>query len=67
MQYMVTMVGMESSRFLAAVASLSTPAKTVNNFSGVFSLFNESLTPGRALAAAHPQTELTIKTAVSLF
>ena len=42
----------------ASVASLSTPAKTVNNFSGFFSFFKESFMPGLAFAAAHPHTEL---------
>ena len=45
---------------------MSTPAKTVNNSEGTFSLFKECLTPGRAFAAAHPHTELTIKTALLL-
>ena len=60
--------GKGTIRFLAAsVASLSTPAKTVNNSSGTFGLLIELITPGLAFAAAHPQTELTIKTADLLF
>ena len=35
------------------VASLSTPAKTVYKFFGVFSLFNDIITPGLAFAAAY--------------
>ena len=47
------------------MASLSTPAKTVYKFFGVFSLFNDIITPGLAFAAAQPQTEFTIITDVS--
>ena len=47
-----------------SVASRSTPANTVYKWSGVFSLFNEILTAGRAFAAAQPQTELTTTKAV---
>ena len=42
-----------------AVASLSTPAKTVNKLLGIFSFCNDANTPGLAFAAAHPQTEFT--------
>ena len=37
-----------------AVASLSTPAKTVNKLLGIFSFCNDANTPGLAFAAAHP-------------
>ena len=37
----------------------------MNNFVGVFSFSKECFTPGLAFAAAHPQTEFTINTAVS--
>ena len=43
----------------ASVASLSTPAKTVASWSGVFSFERDFITPGLALAAAHPQIEFT--------
>ena len=41
------------------MASRSTPAKTVVSLEGKTSFSSESLTPGLAFAAAHPQTELT--------
>ena len=40
-------------------ASLSTPANTVTLCVGRLSFFKLSITPGRALAAAHPHTEFT--------
>lgn len=43
----------------SAVASLSTPANTVMSCAGVLSLASDIRTPGRALAAAQPQTEFT--------
>ena len=53
--------GKGNIKFLAdSVASLSTPAKTVNRLVGVFSFCNEPRIPGLAFAAAHPQTEFTI-------
>ena len=51
----------------ASVASRSTPANTVYKWSGVLELFNDILTAGRALAAAHPQTEFTTTRAVPNF
>ena len=54
------------STLAASVASLSTPAKTVNNCRGILSLINDWITPGLAFAAAHRQTELTINPAVWL-
>ena len=50
-----------------SVASLSTPAKTVNKLLGSFSFCNDSKTPGLALAAAQPQTEFTTITEVPDF
>ena len=41
------------------MASVSTPAKTVYRFFGIELFFNDFKTPGLALAAAQPQTELT--------
>src|ERR1041385_2821378 len=49
-----------------AVASMSCPAKTVTNFSGFLSPCNDIRTPGRAVPAAQPQTELSTKSIVPL-
>ena len=46
------------------VASVCTPANTVAKRAGFLSLVNASLVPGRAIAAAHPHTELTTKSTV---
>ena len=51
------------SSLAASVASLSTPANTVKSSEGKLGLFNDSITPGLAFAAAHPQTEFIISTA----
>jgi hypothetical protein len=46
------------------VASMSAPAKTVMARSGRASFCKASATPGRALPAAQPQTELTTTSSV---
>ena len=58
--------GIILSRALST-ASLSTPAKTVTVWVGRLSLFKLLIAPGRALAAAHPQTEFTTKSVVPDF
>src|SRR5690606_2062630 len=51
----------------ASTASRSTPAKTVIKLSGFFSFARDMLAPGRALAAAQPQTEFTTTRVVPSF
>ena len=58
--------GIINSRALS-VASLSTPAKTVTKWSGRFAFCKLCLAPGRALAAAQPQTEFTTTKVVPSF
>src|SRR5690606_16850974 len=50
-----------------STASLSTPAKTVTMWSGRLIFCKLILAPGRALAAAQPQTELTTTSVVPSF
>src|SRR5690554_4219870 len=52
----------------ASTASLSTPAKTVIKWSGLFALSKLILAPGRAFRAAQPQTEfITTRVVPSFF
>src|SRR5690606_21656977 len=50
-----------------STASLSTPAKTVTKLLGCFAFLILILAPGRALAAAQPQTEFTTTNVVPAF